>query len=193
MGWFDRFLLAFIPLLVAIDPLGQVPIYLSLASNVEPRHRREAIFHAGATALSVGICFIFLGRLIFAALGITVADFQIAGGLILLAIAVQDLVAADTQARVAAKDFGVVPLGLPMIAGPGMLTTLLTLVDTLGVGVTLCALIANLLIVVAALAGAEPLSRLLGVTTLRAVSRIIALLLAAIAVNLIRRGWQSQL
>jgi multiple antibiotic resistance protein len=74
-----------------------------------------------------------------------------------------------------------------------MLTLLLTLVDTLGVVITLSALIINLSLVFLALRGADLLSRLVGVTALRAFSRVNALLLAAFAVNLIRRGWQSQL
>lgn len=187
------FLLAFIPLFVAMDPVGLAPVYLSLASNVEEPVRRTARRHAVATAFLVGVGFMFLGKLILSALGITVADFQIAGGLILLAIAVQDLVTSDHQPRVTVKDFGVVPLGLPMIAGPGVLTTLLALIDTLGTFITLCALIANLLIVLLVLWSAEPIAKRVGVTAIRAVSRIVALLLAAIAVNLIRRGWQSQL
>ncbi len=188
----DRFILAFIPLLVVIDPIGQVPVYLSLASNVEAQHRKVAIYHAIGTAFAVGVAFIFLGQLTFKALGITVADFQIAGGLILLSVAMSELVSSESQPRVASKDFGVVPLGLPLIAGPGMLTTLLALVDSVGVVITLIALIANLLIVLLALRGAGLLSRLIGVTALRAVSRIVALLLAAIAVNLIRKGWKGQ-
>ncbi len=187
-----HFILAFIPLCVAIDLMGLVPVYLSLAGNVEPEQRRSAILQAVFTAFSVGLCFIFLGRLIFAALGITVADFQIAGGLILLAVAMQDLVTSDSLPRVPAKDFGVVPLGLPLIAGPGMLTALLTLVETVGAPVTLAALVANLALVYGALRCAGLISRLVGVMTMRAISRIVALLLAAIAVNLIRRGLQSQ-
>jgi multiple antibiotic resistance protein len=135
--------------------------------------------------------FLFLGQLLFSALGITVADFQIAGGLILLALAGQDLLASDQRSRVAGRDFGVVPLGMPLIAGPGMLTGVLTLSDTVGAFATLSALIANLLIVWVALRFAEPIAKRIGATAMRGISRIVALLLAAIAVNLIRRGWQG--
>ena len=191
MVWLNHFLLAFIPLMVAIDPVGLVPVYLSLASNVDARAKRDAILQAGATALTVGVSFMFLGQLIFQALGITVGDFRIAGGLILLAIAMQDLVAHDTQSRVATKDFGVVPLGLPLIAGPGMLTTLLTQVQTVRAWITFLALMANIIVVLVALRSSGLLARLVGVTAMRAVSRIVALLLAAIAINLIRTGWRS--
>src|SRR4051812_50143634 len=116
----ESFLLAFIPLFVAIDPVGLVPMFLSLSSNVEEAQRRAASRQAVVTAFTVGVCFLFLGKLVFRALGITVADFQIAGGIILLVLSVQDLVGSEAPARVGSKDFGVVPLGLPLIAGPGM-------------------------------------------------------------------------
>jgi multiple antibiotic resistance protein len=162
-----------------------------MASNVEAEERNSVVVQAVTTAFLVGAGFLFLGRLLFAALGITVADFQIAGGLILLAIAGQELLSTDARNKFAGRDFGVVPLGMPMIAGPGMLTSVLALSDSLGAVITLTALISNLLIVVLALRSAETLARLIGATAMRAVSRLVALLLAAIAVNLIRRGWQG--
>ena len=189
--WFEQFLLAFIPLFVAIDILGLIPIYLSLASNVPPHERRVVEKEAIATALFVGVGFLYLGNLLFRALAITVGDFQIAGGLILLALAGRELLSTDVRASFVTKDFGVVPLGMPLIAGPGMLTSLLTVGGTLGAGVTLLALIVNLVIVYVGLRYAEVVSRVVGVTLIRASSRLVALLLAAIAVNLIRRGWQA--
>lgn len=189
--WFEQFLLAFIPLFVAIDIVGLIPIYLSLSSNVQPAERRIVEWQAVITALLVGVCFLFLGNLLFRALNITVGDFQIAGGLILLALAGRELLATDVRASFVTKDFGVVPLGMPLIAGPGMLTSLLTVGASLGTGITLLALISNLVIVLVGLRYAEVVSRLVGVTLIRASSRLVALLLAAIAVNLIRRGWQA--
>ena len=189
--WLEPFFLAFIPLFIAIDIVGLIPIYLSLASNVEQAERRIVERQAVTTALLVGVCFLYLGNLLFRALNITVGDFQIAGGLILLALAGRELLSTDVRAGFVTKDFGVVPLGMPLIAGPGMLTALLTVAGSQGAGITLLALIANLVIVLIGLHYAQAVSRLLGVTLIRAFSRIVALLLAAIAVNLIRRGWQA--
>src|SRR5437667_8979092 len=104
LPWLAKFLIAFIPLFVAIDPIGLVPMYLSLAANVDARQRRRATREAVVTAFLVGLCFLFLGRLIFSALGITVADFRIAGGIILLVIAVQELVTSETPTRVPNRD-----------------------------------------------------------------------------------------
>ena len=130
-----------------------------------------------------------LGASIFAAIGISVSDFQIAGGLILLIIAGREIVQsiAMDPSRLS-EDFGVVPLGMPLIAGPATITTLLLLQQTQGIALTLAALVANLVIVVMAFAYSDRLEKLVTLTGLRAISKIIALLLAAIAVRMIRRG-----
>jgi len=88
-------------------------------------------------------------------------------------------------------EFGIVPLGMPLIAGPALLTALLILIDTVGIVFTLISLLVNLAIVAVALCNADRFSRWMGKQGLRGVSKIIALLLAAIAVSLIRRGWQA--
>jgi multiple antibiotic resistance protein len=84
-----------------------------------------------------------------------------------------------------------VPLGMPLIAGPALLTALLILVDSVGLVFTLASLLVNLAIVAITLCNAERFARWMGTQGLRGVSKIIALLLAAIAISLIRRGWQA--
>jgi multiple antibiotic resistance protein len=187
----QKFLLAFIPVFVAIDPLGLVAIFLGLGTSASHEHRKRQAFLGLLTGLFVSIGFIFLGKGIFAALGITVADFQVAGGLILLALAVRELVGYGRADRDTDDEFGVVPLGMPLIAGPALLTALLILIDSVGVLFTLLSLILNLAIVAIALCNADRFARLMGRQGLRGVSKIIALLLAAIAISLIRRGWQT--
>src|SRR5205814_10457607 len=93
--------------------------------------------------------------------------------------------------RDADNEFGIVPLGMPLIAGPALLTALLILIDSVGVVYTLLSLVANLAIVAISLCNAERFARLMGRQGLRGVSKIIALVLAAIAISLIRRGWQT--
>ena len=187
----QKFLLAFIPVFVAIDPIGLVAIFMGLGTGASHEHRRRQAFLGLFTGVLVAAGFIFLGKAIFAALGITVADFQVAGGLILLALAVRELVGFGRADRDADKEFGVVPLGMPLIAGPALLTALLILIDSVGVVFTLLSLIVNLAIVEIALCNADRFARLMGRQGLRGVSKIIALLLAAIAISLIRRGWQA--
>ncbi len=188
--WAEHFLKAFIPLFVASDPIGLAAIFLAMSAGVPAAARRRVARQATLTGGVVALAFLFLGRSIFSAIGITVSDFQVAGGLILLVLASRELVLpASTESSRNTDDFGVVPLGMPLIAGPALITTLLVLVDSVGLGITLLALAANLGLLVAALFNADRLGAWLGATGLRAISKIVALLLAAIAVAMIRRGW----
>jgi multiple antibiotic resistance protein len=188
--YLESFLKAFIPLFVAIDPIGLAAVFLAMGAGVPVARRKKIANQAAWTGGLVALLFLFLGQTIFAALGITVSDFQIAGGLILFILAARDLIhsAAEEPAKLA-DDFGVVPLGMPLIAGPASITTLILLAQTLGWVVTLVALVVNLVLVVLAFAYSDWLGRKISATGMRAVSKIIALLLAAIAVNMIRRGW----
>src|ERR1700694_2477888 len=88
----QKFLAAFIPLFVAIDPIGLVAIFMGLGTSGSPENRKHQAFLGIFTGLCVSVGFIFLGKIVFAALGITVADLQVAGGLILLVLAVRELV-----------------------------------------------------------------------------------------------------
>jgi multiple antibiotic resistance protein len=184
------FLRAFIPLFVAIDPVGLAAIFLAFGVTVPTATRRRIAQQATWTGGTVAVLFLFLGRAIFSLLGIGVGDFQIAGGLILFILAARDLIQpAEEAPRRLAEDFGVVPLGMPLIAGPACITTLLIISQTLGWKMALAALAANLVLVILAFAYSAVLGRWIGPTGLRAISKIIAMLLAAIAVNMIRRGW----
>ena len=188
----EKFIVAFIPLFVAIDPIGLVAVFMGLAPNASREHRQRQGLLAILTGFGVAIAFIFLGRAIFSALAITVSDFQVAGGLILLGIAVRDLLGfGEGQRSGGDQDFGVVPLGMPLIAGPALLTALLLLVDTVGVFFTISSLVVNLLLVEVGFRYARRIEAVLGKQGLAGVSKLIALLLAAIAVSLIRRGWQT--
>jgi len=191
--WLSKFLLAFIPLFVAIDPVGVAAIFLGLGRSMPPARRHKIADQAIWTGGLVALGFLFLGQSIFTAVGISVSDFQIAGGLILFVLAARELVQSPTVEENPPEDFGVVPLGMPLIAGPASITTLLVLAQNAAVGlvVTLAALAANLVLVVLALHYSDWLGRKIGATGLRAISKIVSMLLAAIAVSMIRQGLKS--
>jgi multiple antibiotic resistance protein len=184
----EKFLQAFIPMFIAIDPIGLAAIFLGLGQGVPPAQRqriaRQATFTGGAVALG----FLFLGQTVFAAVGVSVSDFQIAGGLILFVLAARDLIQSAAEPEKLPDDFGVVPLGMPLIAGPALIATLLVLAHAVGYGVTLAALTANLVLVMLAFAFSDQLGRLIGAMGMRAISKIVSMLLAAIAVSMIRTG-----
>jgi multiple antibiotic resistance protein len=191
--WLSKFLLAFIPLFVAIDPVGLAAIFLGLGRNIDDQQRQKIANQATWTGGLVALGFLVLGQSVFKAVGISVSDFQIAGGLILFILAARDLVQSAAEPEKLPPDFGVVPLGMPLIAGPASITTLLVLAQNQAIGlvVTLAALAANLALVVLALHYSEWLGRKIGPTGLRAVSKIVSMLLAAIAVNMIRQGLRN--
>jgi multiple antibiotic resistance protein len=184
-----KFLQAFIPLFVAIDPVGLAAVFLALGRDVAPPVRHRIAWQATVTGGAVAVGFLFLGKSVFAAVGVSVSDFQIAGGLILFILAARELTQPEGVPAKLPEDFGIVPLGMPLIAGPALITTLLILVETQGMPVTVVALALNLGIVVLAFVGSEWLGDKIGEMGLRAISKIIAMLLAAIAIAMIRRGW----
>jgi multiple antibiotic resistance protein len=131
----------------------------------------------------------FLGNAMFSALGISQADFRIAGGILLLVLAIIDLLIRGKPAVDEHSGIGVFPLAMPLIAGPATLTTTLVLAGRPhGYSITALSLVFNLLIVSVALLYSSRLARLLGANAMRAVSKLVMVLLAAIAVNLIRTG-----
>ncbi len=187
----EKFLLAWIPIFVAMDVIGLAPLFLSLTATQPPDRVKKVAGQAILTAAVVALGFIFLGGVVFRALGISVADFQVAGGIILLLLAARELVSASREELAAPDDMGVVPLGLPLIMGPATLTACLLLVQSVGLGPTLAALLGNLALAYLVMRGSGILRRRVGMVALRAASKIMMLLLAAIAVSMIRRGWQA--
>jgi len=186
-------LLTFIPLFVAVDVVAVVLVYLGIGVRLPEPARRRLILESTITAAAVGLGFLFAGDAILGFLGVTVGDFQIAGGLLLLVLSIHDLLHPDMPLRQPGTRPGVVPLGIPMIAGPAVLTTLITLARTHGYALTVTAYVLNLVIVWAALRWASLVGRLLGEAGGRAMTKVFSLVLAAIAVTFIRRGVMSAL
>ncbi len=185
---FQHLFLALIPIFVAMDAMGVLPIFISFTEGFSPRQVRQIVWQSIGTASLVSIGFIFLGQGIFSVLGITVADFQVAGGLLLLVISITDIITSEKERRMPLPSAGAVPLGVPLIVGPAVLTTLLMLIPIYGVATTLVALGLNLLLAAVVFFNAHRLTRLLGPTGTKAISKVVSLLLAAIAVMMIRRG-----
>jgi len=144
--------------------------------------------HSIVTAFLITIGFTFLGRAVFRALAITVEDFMIAGGIVLLIIAVLEVVRSGEKKYPVSPTFGVVPLGTPLIAGPATLTTTLVLVGTYGYMPVILSLIVNILLAWLIFAQADRIIKLIGIQGSRAFAKVAALLLAAIAVKMIRSG-----
>jgi multiple antibiotic resistance protein len=184
-------LLSFIPLFIAVDAIGVMPMFVGLTTELEQKVKTRIILQSMLTAACLAIAFVLGGKLLFRWLGITIGDFMIAGGAILFSLAIIDLVNPTKKRRAPEQDLGVVPLGTPLIAGPAVLTTSMLIVSEYGLIATMISLLSNILVAGLILRGSIILTRVLGAAGSKALSKITSLLLAAIAVMLIRKGFEE--
>lgn len=187
------FLETFVPFFVSIDAFGLVPLFLAFTGGMTAQRRRYVTFEAVLVALLICLGFMFLGTVIFNLLGISEGDFLIAGGLILLVLAITDLIVPGKPAVFESEMVGIVPLAMPLIAGPATLTNVLVLSQHHGYAMTALSLSVNFAILLVVLLFADRIASVVGSNTLKAISKLVMVLLAAIAVNLIRRGVASAL
>ncbi len=183
--------ITFIPLFVAMDIFAVLPIFTSITSDMTDGEKKTVIRQSTITALVVSLAFVAVGEAVFRILGITVDDFKIAGGLVLLVLAIIELRGQSGERRKPHDTVGVVPIGVPLIVGPAVLTTLIVLIDHYGIIPTVISLVLNLLVVWGALLSAQGITRLIGKNGIVAISKVMALLLAAIAVMMIRIGLEN--
>jgi len=187
---------SFLPLFVAINALGVIPIYLAVTEGMTASQRRRLTLQAVITASLVAVLVLFAGQLIFSLLGITVNDLRVGGGLILLVLSTSNLIFGDFRRRdprgegmeEEGASVGVVPLGIPLIIGPAAITSVLVSREAFGYLPTLTSLVLNMLIVFLVLVFSPWLGRVMGNAVSRAVGKVSSLFLAAISVALIRAG-----
>ncbi len=187
---FHLLLEAFIKLFVTIDPIGVVPVFLALTAGISVERRREVTYEAVTFALLIAVGFMVLGNAIFRFIGITEADFRIAGGAILLVLAMIDLLIPGKPAVEEQATVGLFPLAVPLIAGPATLTTTLVLAKSAdyGYGYTSASLALNFALLLTVMLSANFIAKFIGLNALRGVSKLVMVMLAALAVNLIRMG-----
>ncbi|MCX6004037.1 MAG: MarC family protein [Chloroflexi bacterium] len=185
---FDSFVLTFIPLFIVIDTVGNLPIVMSLSEGMTSKEHRRLINLALVTATIVGLIFLFFGKFILDVMGISVGAFAIAGGIILLVLAVRYLIAGRWVNVIKEEMIAVVPIGTPLIVGPATITTLLLLAAEYPIYIILLSLAANLLISWFVFLIGNKLVRFFGKGGIAAVSQVFNLLLVAIAVTMIIHG-----
>jgi multiple antibiotic resistance protein len=203
MGWLDHILkelisfkifLPFIPLFVAFNVLGILPIFVSLTLEMAQSERKRVIRQSILTGFLASIGFLGVGKSVFAILGISVSDFQIAGGVLLFIISIVDLIFPEKTRTFPKETMGVVPIGIPLIVGPAVLTLLLIIVHTYGYISTLLCLILNLLVVWLVFGRSFWIMGLMKEGGAKGIGKISSLLLAAFAMMMIRigiKGWMS--
>ncbi len=184
---------SFLPLFVAINVPGILPMYLGLTEDMPPAGRRRLTLQAVVTAAVLAVLILFAGQLLFHLLGITVNDLRVGGGLILLVLSISNLIFGDYRRRDPGAEegdpsVGVVPLGIPLIMGPAAITSVLVSQQAYGYLATLASLALNMALVFLALAFAPLLARVVGPSVNRAIAKVASLFLAAISVAMIRAG-----
>ena len=195
-------LAAFLPLFVAINIPGILPIYIGMTETFSSHDRQRLLIRALAAAATLAIAMLSAGEVVFQTLGITLDDLRVGGGLILLIISITDLAFGEFKERRSGRpakgkktappppveNLPIVPLGIPLIIGPGAITTILVTEGAFGWATTLLSIGANMALVYVAFTFGPSLMRLVGTDTSKAIAKVASLFLAAISVAMIRTG-----
>jgi multiple antibiotic resistance protein len=193
---------ALVTFLVIIDPPGCAPIFASLTRGTSPAHHRTMALKSSLIAWAILMFFALLGRPMLHALGISLASFRIAGGILLFYIAVDMVFERRTQRREdrahsiegtpEAEDISVFPMAIPMIAGPGSIASAMLWVSRaetpLHIAVVLAAITVVMVLTLLTLLASEPLMRLMGEKVEAMITRILGVILAALAAQFVIDG-----
>ena len=203
---FELYISSLITFFVVIDPPGCAPIYAGLTVGAPPALRRAMAIRAVGVAAAILVVFALFGEDLLHGLGISLASFRIAGGIMLFLIALEMVFEKRTErredraAKVAAtqvEDVSIFPMAMPMIAGPGSIASVMLLMarndGVARSAVVLGALATILLATLVALLAAGPLMRVLGARIEAVVTRLLGVLLAALAVQFVMDGLQVSL
>lgn len=180
---------AVITLFIIVDPLGNIPIFISLTKGMARKDRQKAFRTAIFTGFVLLISFALVGQQIFMLFGISLYSFMIAGGILLLIISIRILVRGEwKEESTQPESIGVVPIGFPLLVGPGAITTTILNLQASGVIITTIAVLIVFAIVQTILRLIDPIYRFLGSSGSLVISRLMALLIAAIAIQYILDG-----
>jgi multiple antibiotic resistance protein len=197
---------SFVTLLVVVDPLGLAPIFAALTRGYPEKRKREAAIRGSVLGTVILLLFAFVGDALLGALGIGLAAFRTAGGILLFLLALDMIFASPAGLRSRTireqeeisyeHDVSVFPLAIPLIAGPGAIMTVLLYTsggDLTSIAVFVAVLLAVMLFTLAALLFAPRIMRLFGETGSNVLTRVLGVLLAALAVQFVFDGIESSL
>lgn len=184
---------AFIMLFIVLDSIGNIPIFYSLTSNMDESKRRKVFAKSVIVASSLLVFFTFFGYSFFTYYDVTFTDFKIAGGLLLLLLALEGLVGRIEAETLRSEDVAVVPMATPLLAGPGSIYVVMYLNTVYGTLPTLLSIAFNTILAYFILVSSELFVQKIGKNTILVLSRIFSLLLAVLAVSMIRSGLEEAL
>ncbi|OGC24890.1 hypothetical protein A2291_01970 [candidate division WOR-1 bacterium RIFOXYB2_FULL_42_35] len=184
---FSLLLQTVIALFIITDPLGNLPIFMGLTEGLTEKERLAQFNKAILFGLILIVIFTFFGSVILNIFHITLRDFKISGGILLLTIAITILIRGHRLPE-GTEDVGIMPLGCPLLVGPGAITTAMVSIGLVGLRVTTLAIIVNFVLVWLILHFGEIFYSHIGGRFFKAISRVMIIILAAIAVQLISSG-----
>ena len=185
--WND-FVLTFVPLFIVLDAPGNLPMVISLSEGLSGKEKKKLVNVATLTAALVGLAFLFFGQFILNIMGIKVGAFSIAGGIILMVLSIRFMTSGHMVDTSREEMIAVVPIGTPLLTGPATITTLIFLNTQYPTWIVLLSFALNMLIAWIVFVAGDRIIRFMGQGGIKAVSKVFALLLGAIAVNLIIKG-----
>jgi len=174
-----------------VDPIGNVPIFISLTEKMNQAERKSTFHTATWVALALLLGFTLAGQQVLNVFGIPLHSFMIAGGLLLLVLAINILLFGGLKEReevISPKSVGAVPIACPLLVGPGAITTTILILQTSGVVVTLIAVVIIFALTWIILHLINPIYKVLGETGSAVIARIMAIFIAAIAVGFVING-----
>lgn len=185
---FLAFLKSFAILVIILDPFLGMVTFLALTRKMSERERAEQAFLAVFVAFVLLVIFLFGGQMLFSLLGVSFSSFMVAGGVILLLLGIEDILGLqfskkETDTRVIA-----VVIGTPLLCGPGAITSIIVLAQRYGYVVPFLALLSALAVTWVLLLFAQRVAALLGERIVEVLSRVLGLLLSAIAVEFVKEG-----
>jgi multiple antibiotic resistance protein len=184
-----------IALFIVVDPLGNVPIFIGLTKDMDTSQRKKTYQLATITGLILLTFFSLVGQNILVLFGISLDSFMIAGGILLLIVAVRLLIIGgwSEQQTAVSESVGAVPIGCPLLVGPGAITTSILNIQSYGILATLLSVLLTFIIVWLILRFIDPIYRVLGKNGSLVITRVMALLIASIAVQYMLQGIKSGL
>ncbi len=186
-AFFWPFLKSFVALFIITDVIGNLPFFLGLTEGETAAEQRKVFTTALLTGLGILLGFVFLGNALLELFNVTLNDFRIAGGILLFWIAIEIMLRGRINIE-HKEDMGVVPLGSPLLVGPGAITSALVLLQLYGYAVVLSAIVACFAAIWLVLYFAEAIHAVLGKNGSLILTKIAAILIAAIAVQFVRQG-----
>ncbi|MCM8771821.1 MAG: MarC family protein [Candidatus Omnitrophica bacterium] len=182
-----KFIASLFSLFITLDPIGTIPFYIGYTHSFPDEKRNKILFISISVCFFIGVLFLYFGEFLFKYLKISFSDFLIASGIILLIFSITEFI-GTSQFKVEDEELCIVPLAIPLLAGPAFLTTILISKNFYGTGITLICLFLNIIFAYIILFFSQKITHAIGKTGIKGIIKILSLFLASLGIKYIREG-----